>query len=186
MKLKIIARERIANGFLKVDAVRILLPNKKEIIREVLQKPDAVAVLAITRDGSILLTKQPRAGINELESVEIPAGLIDEDESPESAAERELLEETGYALSQKLISLGKFISDPACSTSVTHLFLALKVRKVGKQHLDDDEYLECFAKPIGNVYKMLESGVISDANSIIALERARKYFTTCYYGGDQK
>lgn len=185
MKLNIIARERITNGFLKVDVVRILLPNQKEIVREVLKKPNAVAVLAITEDGEVLLTKQPRAGINNLESIEIPAGLMEKGEAPEVSAERELLEETGFALGHDLISLGKFVSDPACSTSVTHLFLALKVRKVGEQHLDDDEYLECFTTPISEAYRMLENGAIIDANSVIALERARKYFTLTYYGGNE-
>ena len=176
MKLKVVSRERLSNGFLKVEALRILLPNGKEIVREVLRKPDAVAVLAITEEGEIYLTKQPRAGVNNLESIEIPAGLIDAGESPEVAAERELLEETGCELTQKLISLGKFVSDPACSTSVTHLFLALRVRKVGEQNLDEDEYLECFKARIGVAYQMLDDGVMMDANSIIALERAKKYF----------
>ena len=185
MKLNIIARERLSNGFLKIEALRILLPNQKVIVREVIKKPDAVAVLAITKNGEVFLTKQPRAGINNLESIEIPAGLIDDGESPEMAAERELLEETGCELSQKLIPLGSFVSDPACSTSVTHLFLALKVRQVKNQNLDEDEYLECFKETIKETYRMLENGAIIDANSIIALERAKKYFSLCYKEGER-
>ena len=175
MKLDIISRERLTNGFLKVDVLRILLPNQKEIIREVIQKRDGVAILAITKEGDIFLTKQPRAGINNLNSIEIPAGLLEEGENPEVSAERELLEETVCVLTKKLISLGKYVADPACSTSVMHLYLALQVEKRYEQNLDSDEYLECFTKPISTVYRMLETGEIMDANSIIALERAKKF-----------
>jgi len=176
MQLDITSRETISDGFLKLDKLKIKLPNEKEITREVLRKQNVVAILAVTKDGEVYLTKQPRAGINNLESIEIPAGLIEDGEMPEVSAERELSEETGSALTQKLISLGIFVGDPACCTSITHLFLALNVEKVCEPHLDADEYLECFTKPIETVYSMLESGEIMDANSVIALERAKKYF----------
>lgn len=175
MNLDITSTKRISNGFLKVTNCTIGLPNGKEIVREVLQKSNVVAILAVTSHGEVFLTKQPRAGIGLLDSIEIPAGLIEEGELPEISAERELSEETGCALSQPLISLGKFVGDPACCTSITHLFLALDVKKVGELHLDADEYLECFTKNISDVYSMLDNGEIMDANSVIALERARKY-----------
>lgn len=174
-KLDITSRERISTGFLKVDRVKITLPNNQEIAREVLQKPDVVAILAVTSNGEVYLTKQPRAGVGNLESIEIPAGLIEEGELPEVSARRELEEETGCTLTQSLIDLGKFVGDPACCTSITNLFLALDVEKSKVLDLDDDEYLETFTKNVSEVYSMLEKGEIMDANSVIALERARKY-----------
>ena len=174
-KLDITSRERISTGFLKVDKVKIALPNNNEIAREVLQKPNVVAILAVTSNGEVYLTKQPRAGIGILDSVEIPAGLIEEGEHPEIAAERELSEETGCTLTQPFIDLGKFVGDPACCTSITSLFLALNIEKSGELNLDDDEYLESFTKNVSEVYSMLDKGEIMDANSVIALERARKY-----------
>ena len=174
-KLDITSRERISTGFLKVDKVKIALPNNKEIVREVLQKKDVVAILAVTSNGEVYLTKQPRAGIEILDSIEIPAGLIEEGELPEASAKRELSEETGCTLTQPLIALGKFVGDPACCTSITNLFLALNVEKSGALNLDDDEYLETFTKNVSEVYSMLDKGEIMDANSVIALERARKY-----------
>lgn len=173
-ELNITSTERISTGFLKVDRVKIALPNNAEISREIIQKPDVVAILAVTADGEVFLTEQPRAGRGISDAIEIPAGLIDEGESPEVAAERELWEETGCVLSMPLISLGKFVGDPACCTSTTHLFIALDVRPSGELHFDKDEYLEYFTKPVAEVYSMIENGEIMDANSIIALERARK------------
>lgn len=175
MKLDIVRRDRLYDGFLKLDSLKIKLPNGKEINREVLKKPDVVAIVAITKEGEVYLAKQPRAGINNLSSIEIPAGIIEDDENPEIAAERELLEETGCKAPNGLISLGKYTGDPACCTTVTYLFLALNAEKVAELDLDDDEYLEAFAKPISEVYDMIENGEIMDANSIIGMERARKY-----------
>lgn len=173
--LNIIDTERISTGFLKVDRVKIALPNNAEISREVIQKPNVVAVLAITKTGEVFLTKQPRAGRGILDAIEIPAGLIDEGELPETAAERELSEETGCILTRPLIYLKDFIGDPACCTSISHIFLALDVEQVHELHLDGDEYLECFTKPVAEVYSIYENGEIKDGNSTVALERARKY-----------
>lgn len=177
MKLNVVARERLYKGFLKLETLKIKLPNGKEIFREVIKKKNVIAILPVTKEGEVYLTSQPRAGVNNLHSIEIPAGIIEESENPEEAAERELSEETGCVLTEKFISLGTFVGDPACCTSTTHLFLALNVEKRGEPHLDPDEYLESFKKPIDAVYAMLEAGEIRDANSIIALERARKYFS---------
>jgi ADP-ribose pyrophosphatase len=175
MKLNVISRERLYSGFLKLDRLTIKLPNGKEIKREVIQKRSVIAILAVTQDGEIYLTKQPRAGVNNLESIEIPAGLIEDGEDPEVAAMRELNEETGCVSTKPLISLGTFIGDPACTTGRAHLFLARDVVKANEPHLDGDEYLESFTRSICETYVMLERGEICDANSVIALERARKY-----------
>ena len=176
-ELNFVGKETVYDGFLKFENVKIALPNGKEIIRERVVKPDVIAVLAVTKDGEVFLTKQPRAGVNNLYSIEIPAGKMEYGEDPEESATRELSEETGCVLTQKLISLGKFVGDPACCTSITYLFLALNVEKRHEMHLDVDEYLESFKLPIDEVYSMFETGEIMDANSIIALERARKYFS---------
>lgn len=135
MKLNIGSRETISKGFLNVDRIEIILPNGKRIFREVLQKPNGIAILPISSTGEVYLTKQPRAGVGFLESIEIPAGLINEDELPEVSAERELSEETGCILTNPLIPLEKFVPDPSCCTNITYLFLALNVKKVG-EHLN--------------------------------------------------
>ena len=173
--LNITKRERITNGFLKIDQLTIDLPNGRRIIREVVQKPDGIAIIAVSHNGEVFLTKQPRGGVNLLESIEIPAGLIEKGEEPEVAAIRELSEETGCSLTQPMISLGRFASDPACSTNITNLFLALNVVKDGELKLDEDECLECFTKNVSEAYKMIEDGQIMDAPSIIAFSRAKKY-----------
>ena len=84
--------KRLFNGFLKVDSVRVDT-GEKILYREVLRKKNVVAVLAITKDERVLLCSQPRAGSNQLGSIEIPAGLVDDGEIDVEAALRELMEE---------------------------------------------------------------------------------------------
>jgi ADP-ribose pyrophosphatase len=72
---------------------------KKQVNSEfpyfVVEGPDCVTVLAVTKEKKILLVKQFRPTI-EQDSTELPSGHIEKDEEPEQAAIRELFEETGY------------------------------------------------------------------------------------------
>jgi ADP-ribose pyrophosphatase YjhB (NUDIX family) len=56
---------------------------------------DFVAVVAVDTRGKLLLVRQFRPAIN-AESLELPSGHVEEGETPEEAARKELLEETGY------------------------------------------------------------------------------------------
>ena len=61
-----------------------------------LQGSDYVTVLAVTPSGGVLLVRQFRPAVEE-HTLELPSGHVETGESPEEAARRELLEETGYA-----------------------------------------------------------------------------------------
>lgn len=86
----------------------------------------AAVILAITDSGEIVLVEQHRPPLG-AHAIELPAGLIgDEDgrgESPRESAERELLEETGFA-ARHWRDLGEFATSPGMSAESFHLFLA--------------------------------------------------------------
>lgn len=172
-EMNVVSTDRISTGFLKVD--RIMVETMQgPLVREVLQKKDVVAVLAITDECRVLLCAQPRAGSNQMGSIEIPAGLIDEGETAEEAAKRELLEETGYE-AKELIRLRAFYGDPACCNSKTTLFLATGIKKVAEQHLDVDEFLVYFDVSWDEFVKMVNDEVICDANTSMAYYSALKH-----------
>lgn len=165
--------EQIYSGFLKVEKREIKLSNGEKILREIINKKNSVAIVAVTEDGEIFLTKQPRPGPGIEDSVEIPAGII-ENESPKEAAKRELLEETG-CISDELIYLAEFFGDVGCCTGKTYLYLALNCKKVKDLELDEDEFLISFKMKKEAVYKMLDNNEFKDAHSIIGFLKARKY-----------
>lgn len=180
-ELKVRKKERRYNGWLKVNSVEIELPNKKVITREVVEKKDVVAIVALTDEGDVFLTTQPRAGAKKLNSIEIPAGLIEEKHSfdPLIAAKAELEEETGSNPEEcEWIYLGTFIGDPACVESTTHLYLAKHAKQCKALKLDPDEYLESFKMNYHEALKIAKDPFderIEDANSVIGLTRAETY-----------
>ena len=106
----------------------------------VMKAPDWVITIP-EKDGKFLLVKQWRHGEKAL-SVEFPGGVIDAGEEPETAAARELLEETGCKAG-KLTKLGKVNPNPALFSNHVHVFLAEDLIPTGKQELDDDEFINC-------------------------------------------
>ena len=90
----------------------IVLPNGQPADRELIRHVGAVCVIPVTDDGMAVMERQYRYPIDEV-VLEIPAGKLDsKQEDHESAARRELEEETGYT-ARELIPLGKFY--PACA-----------------------------------------------------------------------
>lgn len=105
----------------------------------VLEYPDWVNVIAITKEGEFVMEKQYRHGLG-IHSIELPCGVIEKGESPIDAAKRELLEETGYGNGEwsKLMTIAP---NPGSMNNLTHCFLAVGVEKISKQSLDDTEEL---------------------------------------------
>ena len=119
---------------------RLELPDGR-IIPEyyVLEYPDWVNVIAITKDGQFVMERQYRHAARKI-SLELPCGVMEEGETPLEAAQRELLEETGFGGGQwkKLMELSP---NPSAMSNTTHCFLAIGVEKIAEQHLDETEEL---------------------------------------------
>lgn len=116
--------------------------------------PDWVIVIA-EKDGSFLMVKQFRHGEERL-SIEFPGGVIDAGETPEQAAARELLEETG-ATASSLVHLGSMNPNPALFANHFHVYLATGLTFSGKQELDHDELLDYLELPKKEVLKKMGS-----------------------------
>lgn len=120
----------------------------------------AVVILPILPDGKIALVRQFRAaaGMDVLESV---AGMIEDGETPEVAAFRELEEETGFSAS-RITKLGR---SPGISSEVYHFYLAQDLTK-GDPHPDEDEDLDLVTLAPEELDEMVKSGQIVDTKTI--------------------
>ena len=108
-----------------------------------LEGPDWVNVVAFNRAGELLVVEQFRHGID-APTLEIPGGCCDLDEAPETAARRELLEETGHAAGV-WVALGSCTPNPATQTNRCHTYLALDCEARGGLALDPAEELQVWA-----------------------------------------
>ena len=100
----------------------------------VLEYPDWINILAITEDGKFVFERQYRHGLGKT-CYEIPAGVIEQGETPLEAARRELQEETGYGEGEWSL-LMTISGNPSTTSNITHCFLARGVKKISGQHLD--------------------------------------------------
>lgn len=163
--------------FLNIKTSSYLLNNGKTIIRDELVKKnngEAISVLAINKNNEVILVIQPRPLTKESVTVELPAGYVDEGENPILSASRELMEETGY-YSDNLKKVSVHYQDQGCSRAIIHSFLALDCELRSPQNLDESEYIRYFTCTYDEALELMETGYIMDANSIITLEKSKKY-----------
>lgn len=135
----------------------------------ILESPDWVNVIPLTSDRRVVLVRQWRHGTRSL-TLEVPGGLVDRDHSPEQAAKRELLEETGY-ISSGMIYLGAVEPNPAFLNNRCHTFLALDVEKVQELEQDEKEDIEVMLEPLEDIPRLIRTGVISHSLVVAAFYR---------------
>ncbi|MEP7039736.1 MAG: NUDIX hydrolase [Acidobacteriota bacterium] len=119
----------------------------------VIENPDWVNVIGLTKDKQVLLIEQFRHGTEEI-ILEIPGGIIDDGEKPESAAKRELLEETGYS-SANFVYLGKAHPNPAIQNNSVYFFLAVDCEKTGETIFDEHESVITKLIPLSEIENLI-------------------------------
>jgi ADP-ribose pyrophosphatase len=158
--------------FLRYRKDQVRLPSGALAYREYIEHPGAVATMAITDDGYIVLEKQYRHPCRAI-FIEIPAGKLNEHEDPSLAAARELHEETGYT-AKHWEKLGDI---PLCigySNERLHYYVATQLT-LGERSLDDGEHLDVLLLPIAEALAMSTDGRITDAKTIVGLHLLQAY-----------
>lgn len=157
-------------SFLELFEDEVLLPNNETSKRVYIKHNGGAAVLPITSEGNVILTKQYRYPIGQV-SIEIPAGKKDSiTELGIDCVTRELEEETGYQSN----SFSKFTDIHSCvgySSEVIELFIASDCFKVDNpKAADDDEFIEVLECSIKDVKRMMDNNEITDAKTLIMLQ----------------
>lgn len=162
-----VAGGRVFDGnLLKVHRDTVRLPDGSEGMREYIRHPGAVAIVALSDDGCVLLERQYRYP-NRREFIEIPAGKLEPGEPHLATAKRELLEETGYVAAdwQRLTLIHTAIG---YTDETIELFLAKKLQQ-GPARLDPGEFLETMLVPFEEALAMIRDGRITDVKTVVAL-----------------
>lgn len=145
----------------------LVLPDGSEQEYHVVEIPDAVVVVPVTRDGKIVLVGQYRHP-NQRTHWEAPAGRIHAGEAPVAAALREVREETGYAPA-RLAPLPGFFAANGITAHFAHVFVGEACERIGEPELDPCERLTVRVFDRAEVASLLDAGRIADGFSAIAL-----------------
>ncbi|MFO7889655.1 MAG: NUDIX hydrolase [bacterium] len=152
--------------YLAVEKMTINLPDGSTGKREIVQVRDAAAVLAVDKNEKLYLIRQYRHAVQKY-TLEVPAGLIDENETPEQTAIRECEEETGYR-PHNLKKLLYYAHSEGYSTGYTTLFLGTELEHTGKTNPDSTEFLERVSMPFEDFFHLIETQKILDSKSILS------------------
>ncbi len=132
--------------------------------REIIQRKDAVAVVA-TLDDKVIMVKQYRAPV-EAPLLELPAGIV-EDNDLQKTAFKELIEEAGYkACSLELLT--KYYVSPGYTDEVVTIYKAGALIKV-KPQPEEEEILDVILLPVKEALEQIKTGKITDSKTIIGL-----------------
>lgn len=130
---------------------------------------DWVQIVPVTADDEIVMVRQWRHGSSSI-VLEIPGGLADPGEEPAAAAQRELLEETGFDV-RRLIPMGSLNPNPAIHTSPLYAFYAPHVVRVGEPQNSATEQTEVVLVPVHTVADRILNGEIDHALVVATLWR---------------
>jgi len=157
---------------LQLGIESLTLPNGKHLDLEVLRHPGGAAVVALDQQGQVCLLRQYRHASGGW-LWELPAGRLEANESPDTTAARELVEEAGLQAG-RWDTLGKTLVTPGYSDELIYLYLARDLTVVPAQP-EAHELFEVHWIPFSQALEQVHDGTIIDAKTMLGLTLAGKF-----------
>lgn len=158
-----------SNKYIEVYEDLMEINGKKKIYTRGIRRDYSTIVPFISTD-EILVIKSYRHFVNSIQ-IEAPSGYIEDDETPETAAIREMREETGYR-PRRVVNIGTYTLDYSMFQQVGNLFVAYDLVKEGYQELGLMELIEPTIMTVSEIRKLLQESKILNSSSIVAFYRA--------------
>ena len=172
---KVRERTRFEGSLFRVTSVEYEGPGGDRFERDIVHHPGAVVVVPVTDDATVIMVRQFRAALGG-DLLEVPAGKRDVDgEETEVTAARELAEEVGRRAG-RLDLLARFYNSPGFTDEFTYLYLARDLEEVPLDRQGHEEqHMTVEEVALDDVPRLIASGDILDAKTIIATALAREY-----------
>ncbi len=136
----------------------------------VVELPDWANIVVVTQDEKMVFVRQYRYAADAV-TIELPGGVIDKNELPETAVKREMLEETGYR-SNEVMLLYKTSPNPAINNNTAYFYLASNAIPGGTQRFDAFEDIEVVTYHKDEVIRMLQQGLFQHGVQVGAIYAA--------------
>lgn len=161
------SRYVVDSPHMRLRADELELPNGT-IVSDyyVREAPGYAVILALTGDRHVVLVRQYRYGSDSIH-LELPAGMLHDDEDPGDCALRELAEETGFEV-ESCEFVTEFFPEPVRSTARAYVYVGGGARKVRTPQLDPTEHLEVELATLTAFRAMLSDGTLDACGSIAA------------------
>jgi ADP-ribose pyrophosphatase len=164
-----LSHERVFDGkVFDVDHDRVRMPNGREVTVDVIRHVSSAVLVPIPEPGHVILIRQYRYPVNRW-LWELPAGSVDEGETPEQAARRECHEEIGQ-VPDTIVRLGSMFPTPGyCDEEMFFFRVSGLTTPEEAAELDEDEDIEVQVFTLKEAREMVRRGEISDMKTVIGL-----------------
>lgn len=161
------SRYVVDSPYMRLRSDEVELPDGT-IVRDyyVRESRGFVTILALTDEDRVVLVRQYRYGADSIH-LELPAGMLLDEEAPRDCALRELAEETGYHVERCELA-GEYLPEPVRSAARAYVYIGTGARLAGPPRLDVTEHLEVELAALPRFRAMLEDGTIDAGASIAA------------------
>ena len=161
--------DRVFDGkVFDVDRDRVRMPNGREVTVDVIRHAPSAIIVPIPEPGQVILIRQYRYAVNRW-LWELPAGSVDEGETPEDAARRECHEEISQ-LPDTVVRLAAMFATPGyCDEEMFFFRVSGLAKPAHEAEVDEDEDIEVRVFTLKEAREMVRRGEITDMKTVIGL-----------------